>query len=299
VNSFRVDFPSDIYISGSNASLLSGELATVIAGRYIEIPVYPLSFKEYLTFKNSTKDTELQFYDYMTDGGFPAVVLAKDDEEVKRIIRQGILDSILLRDVSMRANIRNEDLLLRLTEYLMDSIGSPVSANKILGVFQADGLKLKNTQVIAKYMDLLENAFIFYKAQRYDLRGKERLKTLGKYYVVDTGLRNAVLRKNYTDNVGPQLENIVYIELLRRRYLVDIGTYNSAEIDFVARKGAEVIYIQVTQQIPENSTRETDNLKYLRDGYEKLVLTANRMDVGRIDGIEVKHVIDWLLEGEN
>ncbi|MDR1017361.1 MAG: ATP-binding protein [Lachnospiraceae bacterium] len=296
INSFRVDFNSDIYITGSNASLLSGELATLLAGRYVEVHVYPLSFKEYLNFKNSDKNTELLFYQYIEEGGFPSVALSNNDKQVKNIISQGILDSILLRDVGARGDIRNEELLLRLTEYLMDSIGNPISANKILGTFQSDGLKIKNSQGISKYMELLVNAFIFYHVKRYDLRGKERLKTLGKYYCVDTGLRNTLLNTSGTDNLGHQIENIVYIELLRRGYSVNVGNYDKAEIDFVAKKDKNVIYIQVTSDIPKDDNRETDNLKYLRDGYEKLILTANRMNVGMKDGIKVEHIIDWLLD---
>jgi predicted AAA+ superfamily ATPase len=298
INSFRVDFSSDIYITGSNASLLSGELATYLAGRYIEIPVFPLSFKEYLDFKQSEKNVELQFYDYISEGGFPTVVLSKDDKQMKRFITQGIFDSIVLRDVSMRAQVKNDALLLRLTEYLLDTVGKPISANRILGFFQNEGLKLKNSQSIIKYMSLLESAFIFYKAQRYDLRGKERLSTLGKYYAVDTGLRNVVLQKDFHDNLGYQIENIVYIELLRRGYTIDVGKYNDFEIDFVARCGKEIVYYQITQQLPVNSNREIDNLKHLPDNYKKVVLTANRMDVGRVAGIEIVHVIDWLLDAE-
>jgi predicted AAA+ superfamily ATPase len=298
INSFLIDFPSDIYVTGSNASLLSGELATYLAGRYIEIPVFPLSFKEYLNFKQSKKNVELQFYDYVSEGGFPAVVLSKDDKQVKRLITQGIFDSIVLRDISMRAQVKNDALLLRLTEYLLDIVGNPISANKILGSFQNEGMKLKNSQSIIKYMSLLESAFIFYKVQRYDLRGKERLSTLGKYYAVDTGLRNVVLQKDFHDNLGYQIENIVYIELLRRGYAINVGKYNDFEIDFVARYGKEIVYYQVTQQLPINSNREIENLRYLPDNYKKIVLTANRMDVGKTAGIEIIHVIDWLLDND-
>ncbi|GEO63474.1 ATP-binding protein [Companilactobacillus nantensis] len=295
INSFRVDFDSDIYVSGSNASLLSGELATLLTGRMVEIPIYPLSFKEYLTFRNTNEHLEQEFNNYITEGGFPAVALVQDDA-VKQSILDGIYSSILLRDVTERAQIRDDGQLIQISNYLLSEIGNLVSGNKIAGVLNNEGFKTSNATSVLRYISLLENAFLFYPAKRYDLRGKAYLRTTAKYYAVDTGLRNTTLNRNYHDNYGHQIENIVYLELRRRGFQVDVGKDDTKEIDFVAHKGNEVQYYQVTMQLPSNSDREVNNLVSLNDNYPKFVLTANRMDVGQVNGIPVKHIIDWLLE---
>lgn len=295
INSFRVEFNVDIYITGSNASLLSGEMATLLAGRYVEIPVYPLSFKEFRNFKGVEAYPDIQFMEYLTVGGFPTAVLS-DDDEVRKIVVSGIYDSIVLRDVASRAEIRNDGLLLRLTDYLFDQSGQIISPSKVAGVLKNEGWQTANAPTVTKYLDALTNAFIFYKVQRFDIRGKERLRTMAKYNGVDTGLRNAVLGTSYRDNIGRQLETVIYFELLRRGYEVNVGQYDDLEIDFVARKNNEIKYFQVTYQLPENSRRETANLAHLPDGFEKVVLTMNRMDVGNIDGVKIIHAVDWLLE---
>ncbi|MDR0847066.1 MAG: ATP-binding protein [Lactobacillales bacterium] len=295
INSFRVDFNCDIYITGSNASLLSGEISTLIAGRYVEIEVFPLSFKEYLEFKNIDKNKDELFLDYIQEGGFPDIALAPDDIGVKKTIAQGIFDSIVLRDVNLRASIGNELVLNRLVAFMLDNIGNSMSVNNITGTFTSDKIETNNT-ILTKYINALKNAFIFYKASRYDIRGKSLLKTLGKYYVVDTGLRNLQLERDYNDSIGHQIENIVYIELLRRGNNVAIGKDGTKEIDFVARKGQEIIYYQVAYQLPENDDREVPNLANLKDGYRKKILTFNRMDVGIRDGIEIQYIVDFLLE---
>jgi predicted AAA+ superfamily ATPase len=293
INSFRVDFDADIYVSGSNASLLSGELATLLTGRMIEIPIYPLSFKEFLQFTQNTKPLELAFNDYVTEGGFPAVSLV-DDAEVKRSVLDGIYSSILLRDVNERAAIRNDGMLTQVSTYLLSEIGNPISGNKISGVLQNEGWKVNPTSTL-RYMGLLCDAFIFYPAKRYDLRGKNYLRSTAKYYAVDTGLRNVTLNRNYRDNFGHQIENIVYLELLRRGYRVDVGKYDNQEIDFVAKRGSEVAYYQVTMQLPTKDNREIGNLQALDDNYPKTLITANRMDVGEVAGIPIVHIVDWLL----
>lgn len=295
INSFRVDFDSDIYVSGSNASLLSGELATLLTGRIVEIPIYPLSFKEYLTFRNTNEHLEQEFNNYITEGGFPAVALVQDDA-VKQSILDGIYSSILLRDVTERAQIRDDGQLIQISNYLLSEIGNLVSGNKIAGVLNNEGFKTSNATSVLRYINLLENAFLFYPAKRYDLRGKAYLRTTAKYYAVDTGLRNTTLNRNYHDNYGHQIENIVYLELRRRGFQVDVGKDDTKEIDFVAHKSNEVQYYQVTMQLPSDSDREVNNLVSLNDNYPKFVLTANRMDVGQVNGIPVKHIIDWLLE---
>ncbi|TLQ05157.1 ATP-binding protein [Pediococcus stilesii] len=296
VNSFRVDLNADIYVSGSNASLLSGELATLLTGRMVEVPVFPLSFEEYVQFKEFKDNPEQIFNDYVEEGGFPAVALI-NDSEVKRSVIDGIYSAIILRDVNERASVRNDDILTSIASYLLSEIGNPISTSKITGVLKNEKLTSNATSVM-RYIQLLEEAFIFYKAQRYDLRGKSRLKTLAKYYAVDTGIRNTTLNESYRDNYGHQLENIVYIELLRRGYMVDVGRYDNQEIDFIAKKGPIIEYYQVTMQLPINSDREVGNLKKLNDNYRKVVITANKMNTGNDAGIEIIYIVDWLLENK-
>lgn len=298
VNSFRVDFDADIYVSGSNASLLSGELATLLTGRMVEIPIYPLSFKEFLQFKRLTDQPDQYFNDYITEGGFPAVTLV-DDPEVKQSVLDGIYSSILLRDVTERAAIRDDGQLTRIATYLLSEVGNLISGNKVAGVLKNEGYQTANTTSVLNYIRLLEDAFVFYGAKRFDIRGKAYLRSGGKYYAVDTGLRNTTLNRNYRDSYGHQIENIVYLELLRRGYHVDVGKNNTKEIDFVAHRGSDVRYYQVTTQLPIDNDREIQNLVELADNYPKTVLTANRMDVGQVTGIPVKHIVDWLLESED
>lgn len=294
INGLRVQFDSDIYITGSNANLLSGELATYLAGRYIELKVYPFSFKEFLEFKSAdqTLSSESLFDEYLTYGGFPSL-MAVNDNTLKDDILSGIYSSILMKDVASRGQIRDINLLNKLVEYLMDVIGSPVSVNGIVNTFKSNGYKATNPTV-SNYIELLMNSFIFYEAQQYDIRGKRRISSNSKYYVIDTGLRNNALKR--VGNYGSQLENIVYIELKRRGYEVFVGDINGFEVDFVAFKKDFVEYIQVTYQMPEGSDREERNLLHIKGGYRKTIITLNRMDVGAIEGIQIVHAIDWLLD---
>lgn len=295
INSFRVDMDADIYITGSNRYLLSGELATLLTGRYVELKVYPVSFKEYYTFKNGTPETEYHlFQDYLKDGGFPAVDIAPSDD-LKRALKEGIFDSIILSDVALRANTRNDLALISICDYMMSEVGNLLSATKIANTLRSNGHKITPSTVI-NYLNLLEQSFLFYQAKRYDLRGKKLLSTQSKYYVADNGLRNTHLHRSPTDNLGHQIENIVFIELLRRGYSVDVGKYDDKEIDFIARKGENTEYYQITKQLPEDSKRETENLLFIPDGYQKTVLTMDKMNTGNIDGIQVEYVLDWLLK---
>lgn len=295
INSFRIDMDADIYITGSNSHLLSGEMATLLAGRYVELTIYPLSFKEYYDFKKGAPQTAYKlFTEYLVDGGFPAVDIAPSDN-LKTALKHGIFDSVVLRDIALRANTRDDKAIVAIIEYLMEEIGSPISATNISNTLRSNGFKTTTATVIS-YLNLLQQSYLFYAAKKYDIRGKKMLSTLGKYYVADTGLRNTRLNKNYRDNIGHQIENVVYIELLRRGYTVDVGDYSGKEIDFIARKGEEVEYYQVTEHLPENDTRETDNLRYIPDGYKKVVLSLSQFDAGKVDGIDVQYLIDWLLE---
>lgn len=295
INSFRVDMDADIYVTGSNAFLLSGELGTLLAGRYVELKVYPLSFSEYYHYKQGKPETAYKiFTEYIEEGGFPAVATASNTD-LQIALKKGIFDSVVLRDIALRTKSRDDKAIIAIIDFLMSEVGSSVSATKISNTLKSHGFKTTPSTVIS-YLKLLEQSFLFYQAKRYDIRGKKFLSTLSKYYVADTGLRNTELNKNYRDNFGHQIENIVYLELLRRGYSVDVGDYSGREIDFIARKGQKVEYYQVTEHLPENSTRETDNLKNISDGYQKFVLSLSQFDAGNVDGIRVEYLIDWLLE---
>lgn len=294
INSCRIDMDADIYITGSNGYLLSGELATLLTGRYVELTIYPLSFREYYDFKQGTPTKAYQLLmDYVLDGGFPAVALA-DNDQIKTALKKGIFDSIILSDIAMRANTRNEATLVAMADYLLSEVGNPMATTKIANVMKANGYRITPTTVI-DYLQLFEESFLFYKTVRYDLRGKKWLSTNSKYYVADLGLRNTRLNKGATDNLGHQLENLVYLELRRRGYEVNVGKLSELEINFVARRGTTVKYYQVTQQLPDQSRRETANLLKLNDAYKKVVLTLNQFETGMVDGVKVKYLVDWLL----
>jgi uncharacterized protein len=292
VNGLRVAFNCDIYMTGSNANILSGELATYLSGRYVEIKVYPLSLVERKAFtEEGSIDQSLQ--EYIKYGGFPSVVLAKDDQ-MKSDILKGIYHSILLKDVSIRGNITQVDVLMKLSLYLLDNIGKSVSGTKISYYFKSMNQVVK-PETINKYLRLLENAFIFYKATRYDIRGKEYLKTLGKYYVVDLGLKNIMLGR-MNSNLGSMIENIVYLKLIQDGWHVFVGKYDHLEIDFVCFKDNHTKYVQVAMSLPQNSTRETDNLLIVKDNYERVIVTYDYKDVGTIDGIKIVHLTTFLAD---
>ncbi|MBU9788178.1 ATP-binding protein [Lentilactobacillus sp. IMAU92037] len=294
INAVRVSYNSDIVLTGSNAHMLSGELATLLSGRYVEIPIYPFSFKEFLQAKEIDPDSrkvDSAFNEYEQYGGFPSVVLA--DNQIKDTILSGIYDTIILNDVSMRANVRDTDILKSLVAFLSDNVGQLIQPAKVARTLSSKGIKTSN-HTVERYLSLLENAFLFYRARQYDIRGREYLRTSGKYYIVDAGLRrNATGRR--PGNYGGQLENIVYLELIRRGYTVNVGKLNTKEVDFVARKIDEVLYIQVTYEIPHN-THETDNLLNIKDNYRKLVITQHYYEFKEIDGIPIINIVDWLLE---
>ena len=296
INGLRVVYDCDIYITGSNASILSGELATYLTGRYIEIKMHPLSFREFLEFKGVDASSGPRLVkEYLEFGGFPSVVPQSDDT-LKADVLSGIYNSILLKDVTQRALVREPDILERVATYLLDNIGQLVSTNKIANTIRSTGRKVSNS-TIESYLSLLEDSFLFYKVTRYDIRGKERLKNQAKYYTVDLGFILSQLRK-INSNRGAKVENLVYLELRRRGYDVFVGKYDSKEIDFVASKFDQTLYIQVTDRLPETSTRETDNLLHLPTGHKKIVITNSWDDVGMIEGIEIIHLNDFLLQGE-
>ncbi|NLJ71001.1 MAG: ATP-binding protein [Clostridiaceae bacterium] len=294
VNSLRVSYDCDIVITGSNAKMLSGELATLLSGRYVEIPVYPLSFQEFLTVKQVDNDSRMvdKYYsEYEKYGGFPGVVLAQ--EEIKDTILSGIFDSIVLNDIAYRSGIRDTFVLKDIILYLADNVGQLVNPSIIANVLKNEKMNTSN-HTVNRYLDLLENAYLFFRVRQYDLRGKAYLKTNAKYFIVDNGLRRHTVGKK-DGNFGNRLENIVFLELLRRGYTVDIGRIDTKEIDFIARKVDEQIYIQVTYEMPKDS-REIDNLLLIKDNYKKIIVTGRYFEEKNIRGIPIIYIVDWLLD---
>ncbi|EAE7960956.1 ATP-binding protein [Listeria monocytogenes] len=296
VNGIRVSFNSDIIITGSNANMLSGEIATLLSGRYIEIPIYPFSFSEFLHVKGIESDSrkvDSAYDEYEKYGGFPSVVIA--EESIKDTILSGIFDTIVLNDVALRAGVKDATALKSIIRFLADNVGQLVNASKIVNTLKSEGVDT-TVHTVNRYLDLLENGYLFYRAKQYDIRGREYLRTNGKYFIIDTGLRrNAVGRKD--GNYSNRLENIVYIELLRRGYTVDVGKLDSKEIDFVARKLDETLYIQVAYELP-NNRHETDNLLNIKDNYKKIVVSGRYYETTQIDGIPIIYIVDWLLSGK-
>lgn len=297
INAVRVSFNADIVITGSNANLLSGELATLLSGRYVEIKIYPLSFKEFLLSKNVEPHSRLVdklYLEYEKYGGFPSVVIA--DEMLKETILSGIFDSIVLNDIAHRASVKDTHILKSVILFLADNVGQLVNPSKISNTLTSERVPTSN-HTINKYLDLLENAFLFYKAKQYDIRGKGYLKTNAKYFIADNGLRRHAVGKKGA-NYSNRLENIVFIELLRRGYTVDVGKLDGKEIDFIARKADEILYVQVAYELPDNN-HETDNLLHIKDNYKKILITGKYYAQTEIDGIPIVYVVDWLLEKDS
>ena len=262
INSFKVDFDIDIYITGSNAYLLSSELSTLLSGRYIEIKMYPLSFKEFLTFNKYTyTNLEEKFNEYLKYGGFPAVSLIKDNDELVLSYLSGIYNTIVKMDIIDRNNIKDSVLLENIIKYISNNIGSPVSSTKISDYLNGNKIVDKsNHQTIDNYLSMLEKSFIMYKVDRTDIKNKSILKTLGKYYISDLGIRNIVLGFRNI-NEGHLLENVVYLELIRRGYDVYVGKIDEYGVDFVAiNNNGKIMYIQVcdTLKSGDNSTYERE-----------------------------------------
>lgn len=300
VNSLRVDFDCDLYVTGSNARLLSGELATLLAGRYVEIRVYPLDFKEYLDFaaRNEVEaklTRQEQFSHFVHFGGLPGIHQIKWEESRIMQYLNDIYNSVLLKDVVARHKIRDTELLERIVFYLMDNIGNTFSAKTISDFLKSQGRKL-STETVYNYLKALESAFLIHKAARFDIKGKRILETQEKYYLADIGLRHAVM--GYRDNdIAGVLENIVFMELLRRGFSVKIGKQDAAEVDFVADRSDERLYIQVCYILtPENIDREFAPLEAIADNYEKLVLSADTLLRVNRSGIRQQNIMEFLLE---
>lgn len=305
VDSLYIKKYTDIYITGSNANLLSGELATLLSGRYIEISILPFSFKEYLEY-HQFNDKEIALANYMADGGFPYVSAIKHTKSKTDMYIEGIYTTIILKDLEDRQKRREKDqnkrkitdivLLKNIIKFLANYIGNLISIKNIANYITSTGRKVSQT-TISDYIDALCEAFLFYPAERFNIEGKELLKSNQKYYIVDLGLRRYLIAKNNYD-LGFSLENLVYFELLRRGYEVNIGKIGNTEVDFVAKKDDRYHYFQVTDNMTsiETFNREITPLQKISDNYPKTILTNDKLTLGNYNGIEVLNIIDWLLE---
>ena len=304
VDSLYVKPDTDIYITGSNAYMLSGDLATLLTGRYVEISMLPLSFKEYMQFTD--KDRESAFADYIRYGGLPFVAaMERADDKIDTYL-EGIYNTVIVRDIEDRQKRQESDpdkrkindiaLLKTIARYLAGTIGSPVSVRGITNYLISAGRKI-SPNTVSDYLEALTESFIFYPAERFDIVGKQVLKANKKYYMVDLGLRNHILpRKSY--DLGFSVENMVYFELLRRGYKVSVGKHQDTEVAFVAQKQSGLVYVQVTADMTAKATfdREMKALYSIRDNYEKIVLTLDKLTIGNYDGIKVINLLDWLME---
>ena len=289
INSFRVDFDADIYITGSNAKLLSGELATLISGRYVQFVIYPFSYKEFLLL-NEDKN----FMDYLKLGGMPFLSNIIGDEKAISLYLEDVYSSVVLKDVVKRNNIRDVDLLERIITYVLGNIGQTFSATSIAKYLKNEQRRV-STDTVLNYIKACEEAYLFYKLKRQDIKGKKILEVAEKYFVVDHGLREAVFGKHMED-IGQVLENIVCLELLRRGYAVTVGTIDSEEIDFIGLKNNKPIYIQVTYIMPDKKTQEREfgNLLKIRDNFPKFVVSMDEVDMSQ-KGIVHFNIKDFLL----
>lgn len=332
VNSFRVDFDCDIYITGSNAYLLSSEYSTYLSGRYVEIKVFPLSFREFLDFHgyqleeyrtpqgefrkraydNDDRSVEMDdlFEAYMRYGGMPGIADIGLEQDKVNVLLDGIYSTVVVRDILERERRRGQrqitdaELLRKVIRFLADNVGNSTSLNSISNTLVSEKLLENRTrqgkpaiQTIAAYVGALKESYLFYEIKRYDIKGKEELKTLGKYYIVDTGLRNYLL--GYRDlDTGHIIENIVYFELLRRGYDVAVGKIGGKEVDFIATKDEEKIYYQVTDEMISESTRmrELAPLQEIRDNYEKIVIARSVNSTAMVEGIKIHKLKDFLLD---
>ena len=297
INSLLEDTNADIYVTGSNSKLMSSEISTYLTGRYVLIPVYPLSFKEYLDFKSSnTKSKKDLLNEYIKFGGFPIVALGNYDEQSAYQIVEGIYNSVITSDITKRHNIVNFDLFNRVVKFIIENVGKTFSANSIVKFLKGEGRAL-SVESIYNYLEWLEKAFVIYRCRRYDLQGKSVLKTQEKFYLADQSLKYCIMGFN-PKSIASMLENIVYFELKRRGYEVYIGKLGTKEIDFVAIKRDERIYVQVCRTLPENSDREIGNLLTIKDQYPKYVVTLDELSTGNVNGVKIIHLFDFLLKEE-
>lgn len=301
VNSLASDFDVDLYVTGSNSRMMSSEIATYLTGRYISFRIFTLSFGEYLMFKQQyapVSDAKTELANYVRLGGFPATHLqAYSQEEVYTIVRD-IYNSTIFSDIVRRSQIRKIDQLERIVKYTFNNVGNTFSAKSIADYLKSEHHSLDN-ETVYNYLEKLEKAYLLHRCIRYDLQGRELLKTQEKFYLADVALRYSVLGYD-ADSVAASLENIVYLELCRRGYTVNVGKTDGGEIDFVAERQNERLYVQVTQEIRSEKTakREYERLLEIRDNYPKYVLTTDAFAGGNYQGIRTMHIADFLLSTE-
>lgn len=301
VNSLASDFDVDLYITGSNSRMMSSEIATYLTGRYISFRIFTLSFGEYLMFKSkfaNVGEPKAELANYVRLGGFPATHLqAYSQDEIYTIVRD-IYNSTIFSDIVKRNQVRKIDQLERVVKYTFSNVGNTFSAKSIADYLKSERRSLDN-ETVYSYLDKLEKAYLLHRCSRYDLQGKEILKTQEKFYLADVALRYSVLGYN-ADSVASSLENIVYLELCRRGYTVYVGKTSDGEIDFVAIRQNEKIYVQVTQEINSEKTekREYNRLLEIPDNYPKFVLTTDEFAGGNYEGIKTMHIADFLLSAE-
>ena len=284
----------DIYVTGSNAYMLSSEIATMISGRYIQIEMLPLSFKEYMESTGSMNDRGIKYAEYLQNSSFPFTLELKNQPDEIRDYLEGIYNTIVVKDIINRKKITDTMMLKSVLRFVFDNIGNPLSSKKIADTMTSEGRKI-DTKTVEKYLEAFSESYIIYQAKRYNIKGKQYLKTLEKYYIVDIGMRYMLLGSRQAD-AGHVLENIVYLELLRRGYEVYVGVLYKKEIDFVALKRNEKIYIQVSDDISEEKTfeREVSPLLQIKDAYPKMLIARTRCEEYQYEGIRIVDVADWL-----
>lgn len=296
VDSIYLNKNVDIYITGSNANLLSSELATLLSGRYIEVKMLPLSFKEYKSATN-IEDNEELYKKYISFGSFP-YILNFDNEDDASLYISNLYNDLIIKDIMTRKGISDEAMLKSVATFALDNISNLVSSNNIANTMTSNGRPI-NVKTVEKYLEAFTEAFLLYKASRYDIKGKQYLKTIDKYYVSDLGLRYFILGRKIGDR-GYILENVIYLELKRREYDVYVGKMDDLEVDFVAIKDTGKIYVQVCETLKDNNNntlqRELNSLRKINDNYEKIILTLDKMPTSNEEGIIVKNALDWLLD---
>ncbi len=296
IKSLKVDLDCDIYLTGSNAHLLAGELSTYLSGRYIEFNLYPLSFKEYLDFYDIKDNIETAFFEYLKYGGFPGLCELPNIDKIKTEYIRGIYNSVVIKDVVRRYNIRDFELLERILIYIMDNIGHIFSAKSISDYLKNQGRKT-SVDSVYNYINALENAMIIYAAKRFDIKGKKIMDRMEKYFVVDLGLRYSMLG-NRPDDIAQMLENVVFFELKRRYNNVYIGKLGDLEVDFIAENKNDRIYVQVSYLLANDKVieREYKPFDKIRDNYRKIVLSLDKVPFENRNGVEWINIIDFIMQ---
>lgn len=299
VNSLFETQNVDIYVTGSNSKLLSSEISTYLTGRFVQIPIFTLSFSEFIDFKKHyfTTNTEISlekyFEQYLKSGGFPFIAKTNHNQEENYQIIDGIYSTVVTRDISKRHNISNLEMFNRVVRFILENLGKNFSAKTIFDFFKSQQRSI-SIETIYNYLAWLEEAFIIYRCNRFDIQGKNVLKTQEKYYLSDIGFKYSQFGFS-PKSIASVLENIVYLELRRRGFTVYIGKFADKEIDFIATKQNEKLYVQVCRTLPDDSDREIDNLKLIKDNYPKYVVTMDSLVCGNVDGIQIVHIKDFLL----